>query len=121
MYGLIVLVTVLTLSGQICLKKGLLEANSGGLIAAHEYLRAIISFLTNVYVLIGVLCAAIGAVLWLLVISRAELSFVFPISGGLFYVLLFLFSKYFLGESVSPYRWGGMVAIFLGILLIVKK
>ena len=37
------------------------------------------------------------------------------------YVLVAFLSQYFLGETVSPLRWGGIVLICIGVTIVTKS
>jgi drug/metabolite transporter (DMT)-like permease len=53
------------------------------------------------------------------VLSRASLSFAYPIVS-ITYVLILLFDRFVLNESVSPLRWAGVLCIVAGIVLISR-
>ena len=55
----------------------------------------------------------------MLVLSRADYSFVMPFSA-IAYGLVPLLAYLFLGEYVSLARWIGILLIFLGVLLISR-
>ncbi|MEW6059493.1 MAG: EamA family transporter [Actinomycetota bacterium] len=67
----------------------------------------------------GLLLFGLSAVVWLVVLSRASLSFAYPFAS-LTYVLILLSDKLVLGEDVSPMRWGGVALIAGGIFLISR-
>jgi drug/metabolite transporter (DMT)-like permease len=60
-----------------------------------------------------------SAAAWLIVLSRASLSFAYPFVS-LTYVLILLFDRFVLGESVSPLRWAGVALIMAGIVLVSR-
>lgn len=59
----------------------------------------------------------IGAMVWLLVLQRMDVSKAFPLLS-LDFVLVILVSRYYLQETVSCSRWLGTALISLGILLV---
>jgi drug/metabolite transporter (DMT)-like permease len=61
----------------------------------------------------------ISAVLWLIVLSRAPLSFAYPFAG-LTYVLITVFSRFGLHEHVSFARWLGILLIVGGIIFVAR-
>ena len=55
----------------------------------------------------GLLLFGVSALVWLVVLSRASLSFAYPFAS-LTYVLILLFDHFVLDEQVPPLRWGGV-------------
>jgi drug/metabolite transporter (DMT)-like permease len=60
-----------------------------------------------------------SAAVWLIVLSRASLSFAYPFVS-MTYVLILLFDRFVLNETVSPLRWAGVLCIVAGIVLISR-
>ena len=75
---------------------------------------------TNPLVLLGLFFYASSAVLWLFVLSREKLSFVYPLVA-FSYVVTVLLSKYVLKEAVPPLRWLVLLIIIIGILTVAKS
>ena len=61
----------------------------------------------------------ISAIVWLVVLSRASLSFAYPFAS-ITYVLILLFDHFVLDEAVPPLRWAGVAAIAIGIFLVSR-
>jgi len=60
-----------------------------------------------------------SAAAWLIVLSKASLSFAYPFVA-LTYALILIFDRFVLGESVSPLRWAGVALIMAGIVLVSR-
>ena len=58
-----------------------------------------------------------GTVLWILCLTRLELSFAYPVST-VQYLLVFLAAWWLLGEQIPPLRWLGMLVIVAGVLVM---
>ena len=67
----------------------------------------------------GLFLFGISAVVWLVVLSRASLSFAYPFAA-LTYVLILLFDLFILDETVPPLRWAGVALIVAGIFLVSR-
>lgn len=67
----------------------------------------------------GLLLFGISALVWLVVLSRASLSFAYPFAS-ITYVLILLFDHFVLDEQVPALRWSGVACIALGIFLISR-
>jgi len=61
--------------------------------------------------------ASAGA--WLIVLSKASLSFAYPFVS-LTYALILIFDRFVLKETVSPLRWAGVALIMAGIILVSR-
>jgi glycosyltransferase involved in cell wall biosynthesis/multidrug transporter EmrE-like cation transporter len=67
----------------------------------------------------GLLVFGLSAAVWLIVLSRASLSFAYPFAS-LTYVIILLFDRFVLDETVSSLRYGGVALIVAGIVLISR-
>jgi drug/metabolite transporter (DMT)-like permease len=81
-----------------------------------ESLKALVQ---QPYVWGGLALFGISAVVWLVVLSRASLSFAYPFAS-ITYVLILLFDHFVLDEQVPPLRWAGVAAIAIGIFLVSR-
>ena len=95
-------------AGQIFLKNGVM---SGG---------GIIKLITNANIIIGLILSAIGAILWIFVLSKVNLSTGYPIAGGLFYIFLVIFSIVFLKEKINFIQAIGLLLTVGGILILAS-
>lgn len=100
--------------GQVCFKLGV-----GHHVTPHA--RGILGLLKRVivsrWVALGVAIYAVEFVLWFAALSRAPLSFAFPIAA-LSYVGVVLASRWILRERISLRRWLGTAAIVIGVALV---
>lgn len=71
------------------------------------------------YVWGGLLLFGLSALVWLVVLSRASLSFAYPFAA-LTYVLILLFDLFVLDEAVPALRWAGVAFIGVGIFLVSR-
>lgn len=104
-------------AGVVLLSRGLKQlprvesptlANLGTLIS-----RAI----TNKNILLGVAFEAVFFLGLLILMSKAAVSFIWPLTA-LSFVFTTLAARWFLHESVSPVRWAGVLLIMAGAALI---
>jgi len=123
---LIVFSVVLGVAGQISLKHGVGMASGGGAAEVVHSLsaRSILNFLqtaiSNKFVVLGFLCYLISAASWLIILSRVDLSYAYPlISIG--YILVMVLSKYLFNESVTAFRIAGTLLICSGVFLLLRS
>lgn len=75
---------------------------------------------TQPHILGGMLSYAASLVLWIMALSRVEVSVAYPMVS-LGYVLTALAAWHFLGESLSGLRLLGIGVIILGVVLVAKS
>jgi multidrug transporter EmrE-like cation transporter len=80
----------------------------------------VLRVLTTPILFIGYSLSAVSALIWLLVLSRFELSYAAPIFSAIYYVLLLIASAILFREDVSLARWVGAFFIVVGIGLIAQ-
>src|SRR3989344_6603157 len=120
MYKNIILITIvmlLTITSQMFLKKALKIIGELRVSSLNDLGSVILKLIQNKFIIAGVLIIACGAFLWLMIISRLDLTTAFPIAGGIFYILLFLSSWVFLGEVITLSKIIGVVVILAGMFM----
>jgi len=96
--------------GQFFFKTGMKE------IGCVEFGPGVILHFFHPKIFIGLCCYGLATVTWLVILSRAPLSLVYPfISIG--YVLVVLIGKYMFHERVSGLQWFALLLICLGVFL----
>jgi uncharacterized membrane protein len=103
--------------GVVCLSKGLKQIGEVQKINWTEVSRIIRRGAANSYIGMGIFFEALFFVSLLVLMSKADVSFVWPLTS-LSFVLTAVAAKIFLHEHVSPARWTGVVLIMCGAALI---
>ncbi|MSU32277.1 MAG: hypothetical protein EXS25_06410 [Pedosphaera sp.] len=116
---IIVLITGLLFEaiGVVCLSRGLREIGEMDRISVSEFVRLIRAAVTNHQILLGITFEAIffGCLLYLM--SRGDVSFVWPLTS-IGFVLTTFAARWILHEEVSFLRWIGVSLIVLGAGII---
>jgi drug/metabolite transporter (DMT)-like permease len=106
---LIILIGILfASSGQILWKIGMTEIGSISSISV----TSIVAMALNPWVVGGLICYGLSTVFWLIALSRADLSYVYPFIA-LTFVLIF-------HENISIQRVTGAAIIVAGIIVLVR-
>jgi len=110
---------MLSVSAQFLLKRGM-----SGEVAQQQMMqplsfRSIILVLTDWFVLGGFVLYGVGAVVWLWVLSKWDVSKAYPLVGIGF--LLTLLIGMLQGEQITFLRIAGTVAISLGIWMLSQS
>ncbi len=118
--GLILLSVCLAALAQLTLKHGMnqVTADNGGTAIALNA-ASLKAMVTNLSVVGGLAIFGLSAVIWLLVLSRASLSFAYPFAS-LSYLFIVLAARFVLHEHIPPLRWAGVALIMTGIVLVAQ-
>jgi uncharacterized membrane protein len=104
-------------TGVVLLKKGMTQIGDVKNTSVAEVLRVIKAGLTSSQILTGMLFEALFFFCLLILMSKSDISFLWPLTG-----LSFVFATFaailFLHEQVSVIRWAGVILIMLGAALI---
>jgi multidrug transporter EmrE-like cation transporter len=115
---LILVGVLLNASAQLLLKVG---ANAVGSINGIHGLRsAAMPLAMQPSIWGGLACYAISVVVWVVALSRVDVSLAYPILS-IGYVVNALVAMFFLGETVSLMRWAGITVILLGVGLVAQS
>ena len=115
-FGIIVASVALNTTGQLLLKRGMNRVGPSR-ISASAMARTLLRAALTPSVVLGFSCYAVSAVLWLYVLSVADLSWAYPLLS-MAYVLVALSAAVFLGERLTPARIAGTLAIVAGVVLV---
>ncbi len=115
--GLILLSVSLAAVAQLTLKHGMNQVTRDGTLTLTA--GSITDVVTNLSVVGGLAIFGLSAVVWLVVLSRASLSFAYPFAA-LTYVLILLADRFVLHEPIPGLRWAGVVCIMTGIVLVAQ-
>lgn len=109
-------VTVTSLA-QLSMKVGVEAAKVA---AAGPFGDQVWAYALSAYVWLGLVMYGVGAVLWLFVLSRFELSLAYPFVS-LSFVMVAALSAVFLGEHLSILRLLGVALIVAGSILVARS
>ena len=106
-------VIVANVAGNLALSRGMREV--GQIVSASplDYARAF----ANPWTIAGVGILTLWMVTDLALLSRADLSFVLPVTGTA-YIPIALAAHFLLHDRISAMRWAGIVVISVGAVLV---
>jgi transporter family protein len=113
---LIAIIVLADAAGDVLLTRGMKQVGEISTINPRALLAVGGKVITNKSFLSGIFFITVTFVSFLIVLSWADLSLVFP-AKSLVYVLSTLGAKFFLEEKVSFQRWLGIVLVCLGVAL----
>lgn len=107
------------IAGQLLLKKSTL----GGRVSIDQtnLVQSFIQIIINPYLISWFICGGISAALWIFVVSKFDLSFAFPVSMTLSYVLILVLSWWIFNESMNLTRWIAVALMCGGVILAYRS
>jgi drug/metabolite transporter (DMT)-like permease len=101
--------------GDVALSRGMKQV---GQLSLSHWPQAVAALFTP-WVAIGVLLLIAFFASYLTALSFADLTYVLP-ATSVGYILMALLAHFFLHEQISPYRWGGIALIALGVGFVTR-
>ena len=103
-------------AGVVSLKRGITQIGVKK-VSATEIVRIVKTGAANPCVLLGVFFEALFFASLLILMTKSDISFLWPLTG-LSFVFATFAAMWFLHERVSSIRWAGVVFIMIGAALI---
>ncbi|MGE5506960.1 MAG: hypothetical protein ACM3RP_00495 [Chitinophagales bacterium] len=119
-WALILGSTLCAVAGQFSLKIATSKMGAVSVAGLKGFVVFALSALLNPLIFFGLSLYAIGAFLWIIVLSRVPLSFAYPFVA-LNFVLITLGSAFFLHEQVPANRLAGVALIVVGVLVASRR
>jgi drug/metabolite transporter (DMT)-like permease len=119
-FGFVLAGVLLNAAAQLMLKAG--AASVGPLVAGagRDWAGTASRLVLHPGVVGGLACYVVSVVLWIVALSRVEVSVAYPmLSIG--YIVNALLAWWLFGESVTAQRWLGIGFIILGVVLVARS
>ncbi|GAB4190543.1 MAG: SMR family transporter [Coleofasciculaceae cyanobacterium] len=116
-FGLFLLAIITSAAGQLCLKMGALRL---GKVNATNWSSHLVGVFTTPELLAGLCLYGIGALAYILVLTRVNLSVAGP-AAALIYIFSVLMGYFFFREAIPMNRVVGLGLIICGVLLVIWK
>jgi drug/metabolite transporter (DMT)-like permease len=116
-FGLMLLAILSSAFGQLFLKLGALQL---GEVNSQNAVSHILSIARTPFLLTGLLAYGMGAIFYILVLTRVNLSVAAP-SAALIYVVSILIGYFFFKEVITPVRVVGTGFIAFGVILVASQ
>ena len=116
---LLIIVTVfLNTVAQLLLKAGMNRLGEFAF-TAHNLIESAMKVVINPFIILGLFLYVLSVAFWLLVLSRADVSYAYPM-GSLAYILSAVAAYYCFGEQVTLARMVGICVIIAGVYLVSR-
>ena len=107
---------MLSVAAQFVLKTGISGIHINKMLKQPLNYKTFLTVLTDKYVISGFILYGIGAIVWLWVLSRWEVSKAYPLVGIGFLLTAIIGSL--IGENITIMRIAGIICISLGVWMI---
>jgi multidrug transporter EmrE-like cation transporter len=118
-FSLILCSVLMSAGAQVLLKMGMSDARVADAIAGNRRLKLFLEVFGNRWVVLGLALYILGAVIWLAVLSRVEVSLAYPFVG-IGFVAIMLLGWLLLGDSINTQRVIGTLLITAGVVLVAR-
>jgi drug/metabolite transporter (DMT)-like permease len=116
---LVLIAAVLGGAGHVLLAKGMRPGGDMIEAPAHRLGSMVKRAVTNPWLLFGVLLQATFFFMYLVLLSRADVSKILPMTA-LDYIVVALLAQLMLAEVVTGARWAGIGLIVIGVFLVSR-
>lgn len=117
---LAVVCALVTTAGQIALKIGVSSPSLGRHLASGQAIDFLVAAAATPMVWAGFVLYVLSAALWLVILARAELSYVFPLVS-LGFVFTAIYGYFAMDENLSLMRMAGIGLIVIGVACVAKS
>jgi multidrug transporter EmrE-like cation transporter len=119
-FAFIITGVLLNAAAQLLLKAGTNALGGAIHLTAQNWFATGIKVITQLPILAGLTCYAISVVVWIIGLSRADVSMAYPMLS-LGYIAATFGAWYFLGEAISVQRMVALGVIVAGVALMAKS
>ena len=120
LFMLIIFSVSLSAIAQIALKTGMSSPRIQSAIQNAPGIDLVWDIATNWFVIFGLALYFFGALVWLLVLARVDVTMAYPFVG-LGFILTMILGAWFLSEPVSAIRIVGTLLVVAGVALISRS
>ncbi|MCD6055223.1 MAG: arnE [Gammaproteobacteria bacterium] len=117
-FSLILITVMLNTAAQLLLKAGMNQLGAFSF-TAPVLLNSALRVMVNPFIITGLFLYVLSVAFWLLVLSRTEVSYAYPM-GSLAYILSAVLAYYWFGENLTPARLIGIAVIIIGVYLVSR-
>ncbi|MEO7496478.1 MAG: EamA family transporter [Massilia sp.] len=118
-FAFIITGVLLNAAAQLLLKAGTNAMGGAIHLTADNWFATGIKVATQLPILAGLACYAVSLVVWIIGLSRTDVTIAYPMLS-LGYVVSAFGAWIFLGEIVSPQRMLAIAVIMVGVVLLAR-
>ena len=117
---MLILISIIFTSGsQIILKFGMMSGSVQVALASRKTSEIALAIISSPFIMGGLFCFGLSAIIWLFVLSKVPLSSAYPfVALGIFATTIF--GHFMFNEPITTLKAAGLFLVLTGILLIGK-
>ncbi|MFS0756258.1 hypothetical protein ABC383_16375 [Noviherbaspirillum sp. 1P10PC] len=109
---------VFSVAAQFCLKAGMSSGHIRMAMEAKLSIQGVVALISSPYIIAGFMLYGMGAMIWLAVLARWDVSKAYPLVG--FGFVLAALIGLIQGENISFLRIAGIVLIVGGVAVVAR-
>jgi len=118
--SLIIISVAFSSIAQLLLKIGMSQPIVNTALTTGDPLGISLSIAKNVWIVGGLSLYFLGALFWLFVLAKVEVSYAYPFVG-LGFIFTLVLGKVFLGDHISISRIIGSIFVIIGLIFISSE
>ena len=107
---------VTNVAAQLCLRKGVMKLN----INLFSY-SSLLEIASSLYVWAGLILYSLSFMIYIYILSKFEVSYIYPVIMSAGIILLLIFSVLFINESLTLQKIIGIIVISAGIFIVTYQ
>lgn len=104
---------------QILIKKGMLQVGNIN-ISVSNIINIIPNMIINIYLWIAVICYILSLLVWMIVLSKIDVSYAYPFSS-IGYIITLIAGYIIFNENITLPRIIGVCIVIIGVIIISKS
>jgi multidrug transporter EmrE-like cation transporter len=118
-FALVLTGVLLNAAAQLLIKAGAQTVGSFSFTAANIW-RAGLHFALQWQILLGLTCYAVSVVVWILALTRVQVSMAYPMLS-LGYVVTAFAAWWLFGETLTAQKFAGIAVIIAGVVMVARS
>lgn len=104
---------------QLSIRKGMLKIGEISF-NFEQIVKMVLAVFTNVYLLSGMFSYGISVILWMIVLSKVNVSLAYPL-GSVGYIITTVLAYLFFNEPITFQKVVGIIIICIGVFILTQS
>lgn len=104
---------------QLFIRKGMLKIGEISF-NFEQIVKMVLAVFTNIYLLAGMFSYVLSVILWMIVLSKVNVSLAYPL-GSIGYILTTVLAYMFFNEPITFQKVLGIIIICIGVFILTQS
>lgn len=104
---------------QLFIRKGMLKIGEISF-NFEQIVKMVLAVFTNIYLLAGMFSYGISVILWMIVLSKVNVSLAYPL-GSVGYIITTVLAYLFFNEPITFQKVVGIIIICIGVFILTQS